>query len=90
MSRVHLSPTRAYCAGLIASNGVNGSPPSESMPDGTGIQGAFKLTFFQDGLLPAAFMVGLLVASPIFAETSKTHSAFRLLAIGMGIWTVGR
>ncbi len=66
-----------WLAGLIASNGVNGSPATESNPDGSGIQGAFKLTYFQDGLLPAAFMVGLLIASPIFAELSKTKNAFR-------------
>ena len=30
--------------------------------------------------------VGLLVSSPIFAEASKTCNAFRLLALGMGIW----
>eukprot|EP00798_Chlamydomonas_sp_ICE-L_P006591 gene6591-3245_t len=74
--------------GLIASNGVNGSPPSEKNPEGTGIQGAFKLTYFEDGLLPGAFMVGLLISSPVFAEACKTVSAFRLLAVGMGIWSL--
>ncbi|GAX75013.1 hypothetical protein CEUSTIGMA_g2459.t1 [Chlamydomonas eustigma] len=74
--------------GLIASNGVNGSPPSEQFPEGSGIQGAFHLTYFQDGLLPAAFMIGLLISSPIFAEACKTANAFRLLALGMGVWTL--
>mmetsp|Transcript_6270 Transcript_6270/g.13766 ORF Transcript_6270/g.13766 Transcript_6270/m.13766 type:complete len:518 (+) Transcript_6270:206-1759(+) len=74
--------------GVIGSNGVNGSPVSEQNPEGSGIQGEFKLTYFQDGLLPAAFMVGLLLSAPVFAEACKHVSAFRLLAIGMGIWTV--
>ncbi|MEW5300888.1 MAG: hypothetical protein WDW36_003782 [Sanguina aurantia] len=74
--------------GLIASNGVNGSPPSDINPAGTGIQGAFRLSYIQDGLLPTAFMLGLLIASPIFAEYSKHTSAFRLLGLGMGVWTL--
>ena len=53
--RTH-NTTRA--SGLISSNGVNGAQPSEANPNGSGIQGAFKLTYFQDGLIPAAFMVG--------------------------------
>jgi len=31
-------------------------------------QGEFDLSFFQDGLLAPVFLIGLLVASPIFAE----------------------
>ncbi|KAJ4897305.1 Peroxidase 70 [Raphanus sativus] len=61
--------------GVIASNGVNGSStPCDSKglcSAGTGIQGEFRLSNFQDGLLSSAFMVGLLVASPIFAALSK-------------------
>ena len=34
-------------------------------------QGEFGLSLFQDGVLPAAFMVGLLISSPAFAEASK-------------------
>jgi MFS family permease len=34
----------------------------------------------------ASAQVGLLVASVVFAEACKRHSAFRLLGIGMGIW----
>lgn len=34
-------------------------------------RGEFNLTNFHDGLLSSAFMVGLLVASPIFAGLSK-------------------
>ena len=32
--------------------------------------------------------VGLLVSSPIFAEASKHVNAFRLIAVGLGIWTL--
>ncbi|GFR52405.1 hypothetical protein Agub_g14975, partial [Astrephomene gubernaculifera] len=72
--------------GLIASNGVNGSPRTVEDPRGSGIQGEFGLSYFQDGLLPAFFMVGLLLSSPVFAEACKHVSGFRLLGAGMGVW----
>ena len=34
-------------------------------------RGDFNLSNFEDGVLSSAFMVGLLVASPIFASLSK-------------------
>lgn len=34
-------------------------------------RGDFNLSNFQDGVLSSAFMVGLLVASPIFASVAK-------------------
>ncbi|KAK9844649.1 hypothetical protein WJX74_005143 [Apatococcus lobatus] len=74
--------------GVIACNGVNGAA---SLPDGSGgfgIQGDFGLTLFEDGILPAAFMVGLLASSPFFAEMSKHCNPFRLIAIGLGVWTL--
>ncbi|XP_031254208.1 probable sphingolipid transporter spinster homolog 2 isoform X2 [Pistacia vera] len=37
-----------------------------------GFRGDFNLKNFQDGVLSAAFMVGLLVASPIFASSAKS------------------
>lgn len=86
--------------GMIASNGVNGSPataPTNSSSSGggsdgggggSGIQGDFGLSLFQDGLLPAAFMVGLLISSPIFAEASKRHNALRLIGLGLAVWTL--
>lgn len=52
------------------------------------MQGDFGLSLFEDGLLPAAFMVGLLVSSPLFAEASKHYNAFRLIGIGLGVWAV--
>lgn len=43
------------------------------------LQGEFQLSKFQDGVLPAAFMVGLLVASLLFSELCKHYNAFRLI-----------
>jgi len=43
------------------------------------VQGAFQLSKFQDGVLPAAFMVGLLVASVVYSELCKHCNAFRLI-----------
>jgi len=39
-------------------------------------------------LLASSFLIGLLIASPIFSEACKHFSAFRLIAIGMGTWVV--
>lgn len=64
-------------------SGQGGSPGEP----GSGIMGAFGLTLFQMGLLPAAFMVGLLAASPLFAEAAKRWPALRLIALGLAIWT---
>eukprot|EP00898_Chlorokybus_atmophyticus_P002723 jgi/Chlat1/3451/Chrsp23S03766 len=77
--------------GVIASNGVNGAPAvcvSGECDSGSGIQGAFRLSNFEDGVLPAAFMVGLLVASPTFADLSKRYNPFRLIGAGLAVWTV--
>ncbi|KAH7853131.1 hypothetical protein Vadar_033732 [Vaccinium darrowii] len=74
--------------GAIASNGVNGSlgtcTQSGTCTSGTGIQqypviyrGDFNLNNFEDGVLSSAFMVGLLVASPIFVSLAK-----RLVGVG--------
>ncbi|MBA0772155.1 hypothetical protein Gotri_007576 [Gossypium trilobum] len=78
--------------GVIASNGVNGSirtcDDKGICTSGSGIQGEFDLTNFQDGLLSSAFMVGLLVASPIFASLTKSHHPFRLIGVGLSVWTL--
>ncbi|XP_071736932.1 probable sphingolipid transporter spinster homolog 2 [Rutidosis leptorrhynchoides] len=78
--------------GAIASNGVNGSPRSctESgvCSDGSGIQGDFDLTNFRDGVISSAFMVGLLIASPIFASLAKSVNPFRLIGVGLSVWTL--
>ncbi|KAK4263014.1 hypothetical protein QN277_028495 [Acacia crassicarpa] len=77
--------------GTIASNGVNGSletcTDSGICTSGSGIQGDFKLSNFQDGILSSAFLVGLLVASPIFASLAKSHNPFRLIGVGLSVWT---
>ncbi|OAY33541.1 probable sphingolipid transporter spinster homolog 2 isoform X2 [Manihot esculenta] len=77
--------------GAIASNGVNGSirtcDDKGICNSGSGIQGDFNLNNFQDGVLSSAFMVGLLVASPIFASLAKSHNPFRLIGVGLSVWT---
>ncbi|KAJ0040178.1 hypothetical protein Pint_27797 [Pistacia integerrima] len=50
-------------------------------------RGDFNLNNFQDGVLSSAFMVGLLVASPIFASLAKSHNPFRLIGVGLSVWT---
>lgn len=72
---------------MIACNGVNGKQATPDSP-ASGIIGAFGLTLAEDGLLPAAFMVGLMASSPVFAELAKRRSALRLMAAGLGIWSV--
>ncbi|KAM5580530.1 putative sphingolipid transporter spinster [Rosa sericea] len=77
--------------GAIASNGVNGN--LETCNNGkctpaTGIQGDFKLNNFKDGWLSSAFMVGLLVSSPIFASLAKSVNPFRLIGVGLSVWTL--
>ncbi|XP_039065899.1 probable sphingolipid transporter spinster homolog 2 isoform X2 [Hibiscus syriacus] len=78
--------------GAIASNGVNGSlgtcTSSGTCTSGSGIQGEFNLNNFEDGFLSSAFMVGLLVASPIFASLSKSVNPFRLIGVGLSVWTL--
>ncbi|XP_059445912.1 probable sphingolipid transporter spinster homolog 2 isoform X2 [Corylus avellana] len=78
--------------GTIASNGVNGSQgtctKSGTCTAGTGIQGEFNLSNFEDGVLSSAFMVGLLVASPIFASLAKSVNPFRLIGVGLSVWTL--
>ncbi|XP_016201107.1 probable sphingolipid transporter spinster homolog 2 isoform X1 [Arachis ipaensis] len=77
--------------GAIASNGVNGNleicDDSGICTAATGIQGDFHLSNFQDGVLSSAFMVGLLIASPIFASLAKSHNPFRLIGVGLSVWT---
>lgn len=77
--------------GVIASNGVNGSQgtctESGTCTSGSGIQGDFNLSNFEDGVLSSAFMVGLLVASPIFASLAKSFNPFRLIGVGLSVWT---
>lgn len=64
--------------GTISSNGVNSD----------GIQKDLDPSLFEVGLLPAAFMVGLLVSSPIFATMSKSINPLRLIGYGLSIWAI--
>ncbi|GAV77640.1 MFS_1 domain-containing protein [Cephalotus follicularis] len=77
--------------GAIASNGVNGSLKTCNdkgiCSAGSGIQGDFNMNNFEDGVLSSAFMVGLLIASPIFASLAKSHNPFRLIGVGLSVWT---
>ncbi|XP_021717198.1 probable sphingolipid transporter spinster homolog 2 [Chenopodium quinoa] len=77
--------------GTIASNGVNGERKTCSggkCSGGSGIQGEFNLSNFEDGVLSSAFMVGLLLASPIFATLAKSMNPFRLIGVGLLVWTI--
>ncbi|KAA6424015.1 MAG: sugar transporter spinster transmembrane [Trebouxia sp. A1-2] len=71
--------------GIIASNGVNGDKASQRRA-AYGIVGEFDLSLTQDGFLATAFMVGLLVSAPLFAEASKHYPALRLMAVGLAAW----
>ncbi|XP_022942046.1 probable sphingolipid transporter spinster homolog 2 [Cucurbita moschata] len=77
--------------GAIASNGVNGSQgtctASGTCTSGTGIQGEFSLSNFEDGVLSSSFMVGLLVSCPIFATLAERINPFRLIGVGLSVWT---
>ncbi|CAK9309117.1 unnamed protein product [Citrullus colocynthis] len=78
--------------GAMASNGVNGHRTTcttdGTCTAGTGIQGQFNLSNFEDGVLSSAFMVGLLVACPIFASLAKRANPFRLIGVGLSVWTL--
>ncbi|KAK4405143.1 putative sphingolipid transporter spinster2 [Sesamum angolense] len=50
--------------------------------------GDFDLNNFEDGVISSAFMVGLLVASPIFASLAKSVNPFRLIGVGLTVWTL--
>lgn len=71
----------------MGSNGVNGRYTGDTSQD-HGIQGDFRLSNFQDGVLASSFMVGLLLSSPVFAEATKRYNAFRLMGVGLTIWIV--
>jgi predicted MFS family arabinose efflux permease len=69
----------------MASTGVKGSRGKGSTP-ASGITGHFDLSETQDGSLFSAFMAGLLIGSPTFAEASKYFNPFRIIAIGLAFW----
>ncbi|KAK2391330.1 Major facilitator superfamily protein [Trifolium repens] len=49
--------------------------------------GDFNLNNFEDGILSSVFMVGFLVASPIFAS-AKSVNQCRLIGVGLSDWTI--
>lgn len=67
--------------GVIASTGVQGDREL-----GTGIRGDLRLSGAQDGLLSSAFIVGLLLGCPAFAEAAKYANPFRCIAAGLAAW----
>jgi len=63
--------------GVIASNAVKDS-----------VGGLFHLNNAQYFLLPSVFMVGLLIASPIFAQLTRTCNPLRLIGVGLSVWVL--
>lgn len=63
-------------------------PPSAIHHPPSPQQGDFNLSNAEDGLLASGFLIGLLVACPVFSEACKHFSAFRLMGIGMGVWAL--
>ena len=75
--------------GVLSSNGVN-TPisvraccslhsASRALSRLLSLQEEFKLSDVENGVLPAAFLLGLLVASVVYSELAKTYNAFRLI-----------
>lgn len=66
--------------GAISSNGINAD----------GLEQDFNVSVVRDGLLPSAFMVGLLVSSPVFASlaSSPDQNEMRLIAYGLLVWAM--
>lgn len=63
--------------GIIASNAVKDS-----------IGAMYHLNNFQYFMLPSVFMVGLLLASPVFAQLTHTCNPLRLIGVGLSVWMV--
>ena len=59
---------------------------SERVP---GMQSEWKLGDVANGTLPAVFMIGLLVASVVYSELTKTYNAFRLIGNALSLAGVG-
>ena len=73
--------------GVISSAAVSGTPGTPELA-GSGLQGDFDVDYYAYGLLQAAFMFGLLLGCPVFSALAKTANPFRLIAVGLGAWTV--
>ena len=46
------------------------------------------LTNFQSGVVAATFMVGFVLASPIFAHLVHRFNGMRLIAVGLSVWCI--
>lgn len=66
---------------------MKGQRAANGVP-GTGLTGHFDLDELAGGFLYSAFMVGLLVGSPLMAEASKYFNPFRVIAVGLTCWVV--
>ena len=53
-----------------------------------GFQGEFGLSGELDGWLQSMFLIGLLVASPIFAYAAKTRDNLNLCGVGLLLWSI--
>ena len=83
----------ALCAalprdGVISSAAVSGAPGTSPSDPGSGLQGDFRIGYYEYGLLQAAFMFGLLLGCPVFSALAKTANPFKLIGTGLGFWTV--
>jgi MFS family permease len=58
----------------------------EGLPS-SGFQGDFQLSGAEDGWLQSMFLVGLLIASPIFASMAKSKDNIRLCGWGLALWS---
>ena len=76
--------------GTMSSAAVSGNPGGDApgSPPPSGLQGEFGISYYQYGWLQAAFMIGLLCGSPVFSALAKRANPFRLIAVGLGTWTV--
>ena len=76
--------------GTMSSAAVSGNPGGDApdAPQPSGLQGEFGISYYQYGWLQAAFMIGLLCGSPVFSALAKRANPFRLIAVGLGTWTV--
>lgn len=51
-------------------------------------KGVYDLSNFEGGVLAGAYMFGYISASPVFALAVKHYDPFRIIAFGLGIWSL--
>ena len=79
---------RAKCDVVNRRALVSGAPGTSPSDPGSGLQGDFRIGYYEYGLLQAAFMFGLLLGCPVFSALAKTANPFKLIGTGLGVWTV--